>query len=153
MERAEIRRTGGGSGGRRGKPKGRAVEPSALGEVQALLGSEPRRRDLLIEHLHKIQDTFGHVSAAHIAALAREMKLSMTEVFEVASFYHHFDIVKEGETPPPPLTPLFTRLDTLAAQLPPGGSHDLRHYLQRRSYEKARLWLEGVDSEKGTCRR
>ncbi len=57
------------------------------------------------------------------------------------------------ETPPPSLTPLFQRLDALAAQLPPGGSHDLRHYLQRRSYEKARLWLEGVDPEKGTCRR
>ena len=57
------------------------------------------------------------------------------------------------ETPPPSLTPIFTRLGELAAQLPPGGSHDLRHYLQRRSYEKARLWLEGVDPEKGTCRK
>ena len=120
MERAEIRRTGGGSGGRRGKPKGRAVEPSALGEVQALLGSEPRRRDLLIEHLHKIQDKFGHVSAAHIAALAREMKLSMTEVFEVASFYHHFDIVKEGETPPPPLT--VRVCDSLSCELSGAGA-------------------------------
>ena len=92
------------NGVRRGKPKGRAVDASALEQIQALLGGEPRRRDLLIEHLHKIQDTFGHLSAAHIAALAREMKLSMTEVFEVASFYHHFDIVKEGDTPPPALT-------------------------------------------------
>ncbi len=92
------------NGARRGKPKGRAVDASALGQIQALLGGEPRRRDLLIEYLHKIQDTFGHLSAAHIAALAREMKLSMTEVFEVASFYHHFDIVKEGDTPPPALT-------------------------------------------------
>ena len=92
------------NGARRGKPKGRAVDASALGQIQALLGGEPRRRDLLIEHLHKIQDAFGHLSAAHIAALAREMKLSMTEVFEVASFYHHFDIVKEGDTPPPALT-------------------------------------------------
>jgi formate dehydrogenase len=75
-----------------------------LAEVQALLGDAPRRRDLLIEHLHKIQDRHGHISAAHIAALAREMKLAQTEVFEVASFYHHFDIVKEGETPPPALT-------------------------------------------------
>ncbi len=92
------------NGARRGKPKGRAVDASALEQIQALLGGEPRRRDLLIEHLHKIQDAFGHLSAAHIAALAREMKLSMTEVFEVASFYHHFDIVKEGDTPPPALT-------------------------------------------------
>ena len=57
------------------------------------------------------------------------------------------------ENPPPALLPIFARLDTLGAQLPPGGSHDLRHYLQRKSYEKARLWLEGVDPEKGTCRR
>jgi hypothetical protein len=57
------------------------------------------------------------------------------------------------ETPPPPLTPIFTRLGELAAQLPPGTNHDLRHYLQRKSYEKARLWLEGVDPEKGTCRK
>ena len=104
MERAEIRRTGNGNGKRRGTPKGRVVEPSALGQVQALLGDAPRRRDLLIEHLHKIQDHYGHISAAHIAALAREMKLAQTEVFEVASFYHHFDIVKEGDTPPPALT-------------------------------------------------
>ncbi len=57
------------------------------------------------------------------------------------------------ETPPPPLLPMFERLDALAAQLPPGGTHDLRHYLQRKSYEKARLWLEGVDPEKGSCRK
>lgn len=57
------------------------------------------------------------------------------------------------ENPPPPLTPIFTRLGELTAQLPPGSNHDLRHYLQRRSYEKARLWLEGVDPEKGTCRK
>jgi len=69
-----------------------------------LLGDEPRRRDLLIEHLHKLQDHFGHISARHMVALAHEMKLSHTEVYEVASFYHHFDLVKEGEAPPPPLT-------------------------------------------------
>ena len=57
------------------------------------------------------------------------------------------------EKPPPALLPVFERLDALAAQLPPGGNHDLRHYLQRKSYEKARLWLEGVDPEKGTCRK
>jgi formate dehydrogenase len=89
---------------KRERPKGRAVEPAALAEVRALLGEAPRRRDLLIEHLHRIQDRFGHLSAAHLAALAQEMQLAMTEVFEVASFYHHFDVVKEGEAPPPPLT-------------------------------------------------
>ena len=71
---------------------------------EALLGDAPRRRDLLIEHLHKIQDRYGCISAAHLAALAREMKLAMTEVYEVATFYHHFDVVKEGEDAPPPLT-------------------------------------------------
>jgi formate dehydrogenase len=91
-------------GDARGKPKGRSVDPQALAEVQALLGDAPRRRDLLIEYLHRIQDRYGHISAAHIVALAREMNLAHTEVFEVATFYHHFDVVKEGETPPPALT-------------------------------------------------
>jgi NADH:ubiquinone oxidoreductase subunit F (NADH-binding)/NADH:ubiquinone oxidoreductase subunit E len=85
-------------------PKGRQVEPQALDEVRALLGERPRQRDLLIEHLHLIQDTYGHLSAAHLAALAQEMKLALTEVYEVATFYAHFDVVKEGETPPPPVT-------------------------------------------------
>ncbi len=84
--------------------KGRGVEPQARQEVRALLGKEPRRRDLLIEHLHRIQDRCGHLSSAHLAALAEAMRLSQTEVYEVATFYHHFDVVKEGETPPPPLT-------------------------------------------------
>jgi formate dehydrogenase len=72
--------------------------------VLALLGDLPRQRDLLIEHLHLIQDRYGHLSAAHLAALAQEMKLALTEVYEVATFYAHFDIVKEGETPPPWIT-------------------------------------------------
>jgi formate dehydrogenase len=84
--------------------KGRGVDPIALGEVQALLGSRPLRRDLLIEHLHLVQDRYGHLSAAHLAALAQAMRLSQTEVYEVATFYHHFDVVKEGETPPLALT-------------------------------------------------
>jgi formate dehydrogenase len=84
--------------------KGRAVDPQARAEIRALLGDAPRRRDLLIEHLHRIQDRHGHLSAAHLVALAQEMKLAIVEVFEVASFYHHFDIVKEGEAAPPPIT-------------------------------------------------
>src|SRR5881396_1849032 len=88
----------------RGTPKGRAVDPKALEEVRALLGDTPRRRDLLIEHLHRIQDHYGHLSARHLVALAQEMRLSMTEVYEVATFYHHFDVVKEGESAPPPIT-------------------------------------------------
>lgn len=84
--------------------KGRQVDPKALAEVQALLGDEPRRKDLLIEHLHKIQDNYKFISAAHLVALAHEMKLSRAEVYEVATFYHHFDVIKEDQTPPPALT-------------------------------------------------
>jgi formate dehydrogenase beta subunit len=85
-------------------PKGRQVDPSAAQEVELLLGDRPRRRDLLIEHLHLIQDTYKQISAAHLAALADEMKLSFAEVFETATFYAHFDVVKEGEAGIPPLT-------------------------------------------------
>ena len=102
MEGGIVKKKRGGDA--RGKPKGRSVDAQALAEVQALLGDAPRRRDLLIEYLHRIQDRYGHISAAHIVALAREMNLAHTEVFEVATFYHHFDVVKEGETPPPALT-------------------------------------------------
>ncbi len=84
--------------------KGRTPEPEALAQVQALLGAEPRRRDLLLEHLHKIQDRYGHLSAAHLVALAAEMKLALAEVYEVATFYHHFDVVKEGDAAPPAIT-------------------------------------------------
>jgi formate dehydrogenase len=84
--------------------KGRGVDPRARGEVAALLGSLPRRRDLLIEHLHRIQDRYGQLSAAHLAALAEAMRLSQAEVYEAATFYHHFDVVKEGDPPPPALT-------------------------------------------------
>ena len=90
--------------GLRTRPKGRHVDPQALDEIRGLLADAPRRRDLLIEHLHKIQDRYGHLSAAHLVALAHEMKLAPVEVYEVASFYHHFDVVKEGEPPPPRLT-------------------------------------------------
>jgi formate dehydrogenase beta subunit len=95
-----------GSGRRRGPdhPKGRQVDPGALSEVQALLGRRERRRDLLIEHLHLLQDHFGCLHARHLAALAEEMRLALVEVYEVASFYAHFDIVMEDEAPPPPLT-------------------------------------------------
>src|SRR6202140_2198961 len=94
-----------GGGRRPGRtPKGRQVDPRALAEVCALLGARPRQRDLLIEYLHLIQDKYGHLSAAHLVALAEEMKLALTEVYEVATFYAHFDVVKEGETPPPAIT-------------------------------------------------
>ncbi len=85
-------------------PKGRQVDPVAALEIETLLGDLPRRRDLLIEHLHLIQDKYHQISAAHLAALADEMRLSFAEVFETATFYAHFDIVKEGEPDIPPLT-------------------------------------------------
>ena len=88
---------------RRG-PKGRRPDAVAVEEIRELLGEAPRRRDLLIEHLHRIQDRFGRLSSAHLSALAEEMRMAQSEVFEVASFYHHFDIVKEGESDPAALT-------------------------------------------------
>jgi formate dehydrogenase len=81
-------------------PKGRQIDPGALAEVRGLLADRPRRRDLLIEHLHLLQDRFGYLSAPHLVALASEMKLSLAEVYEVATFYAHFDVVKEGSPPP-----------------------------------------------------
>ena len=89
---------------KREAPKGRVVDATALAEVRQLLGSSSLDRQLLIEHLHRLQDHFGHLSAAHLAALAREMGLAQTEVYEVATFYHHFDVVKEGQAVPPALT-------------------------------------------------
>ncbi len=95
-----------GLGRKRAKsvPKGRQVDPVALQQIEVLLGARALRRDLLIEHLHLIQDHYHQISAAHLAALADVMKLSFAEVFETATFYAHFDIVKEGEPPIPPLT-------------------------------------------------
>ena len=119
-----------GGGGRRPPrtPKGRQVDPQALADVQALLIDRPRRRDLLIEHLHLIQDSYGHLSAAHLAALAHEMKLALTEVYEVATFYAHFDVVKEGEAPPPAVT--VRVCDSLSCAL--AGSERLLEQLAKR---------------------
>jgi len=105
----------------RGTPRGRAVDPRAREEVQALLGDRPRRRDLLIEHLHLIQDRYGCLSAAHLVALAAEMKMALAEVYEVATFYHHFDVVKEGDAVPPRIT--VRVCDSIACEL--AGSHEL----------------------------
>ncbi|NRB34710.1 MAG: NAD(P)H-dependent oxidoreductase subunit E [Rhodobacteraceae bacterium] len=115
-----------GRGKGRKTPKGRQLEDQALADVQALLGDQPRRRDLLIEFLHLIQDAYGHLSAAHLRALAEEMRLSMAEVQEVASFYAHFDIVKEGETPPPALT--IRVCDSLSCEL--AGAQALKSALE-----------------------
>jgi formate dehydrogenase beta subunit len=119
-----------GSGRRRGlgHPKGRQVDPAALDEVQALLGDRERRHDLLIEHLHLLQDHFGCLHARHLAALAEEMRLALVEVYEVASFYAHFDIVMDDEKPPPPVT--VRVCDSLSCEL--AGAATLLSDLQAR---------------------
>jgi formate dehydrogenase beta subunit len=88
----------------RNQPKGRQIDPQARADVAALLAGHEIRRDLLIEYLHLIQDKFKCISSAHIAALAEALKLAQTEVYEVATFYHHFDVLKDGDTAPPALT-------------------------------------------------
>jgi formate dehydrogenase beta subunit len=120
-----------GEGRRRAKatPKGRQIDPTAAAEIETLLGDRPRRRDLLIEHLHLIQDKYHQISAAHLAALADEMKLSFAEVFETATFYAHFDVVKEGE---PDVAPLTIRVcDSLTCAML--GGEKLLEDLQARS--------------------
>ncbi len=122
---------------RRGRPqpKGRAVDPQVLAEVRAMLGALPRRRDLLIEHLHRIQDTLGCLPAPHLAALAEELKLAQAEVYEVASFYHHFDIVKEGEGAPAALT--IRVCDSISCAL--AGAEELRRTLEERLGREVRV--------------
>jgi formate dehydrogenase len=117
-ERRGVWKSGKGRG--RNRPKGRQLDDAALEEVRRLLGDRPRRRDLLIEFLHLIQDARGCLSAAHLRALAEEMRLAQAEVWEVATFYAHFDPVKEGETPPPALT--IRVCDSLSCELAGAGA-------------------------------
>ena len=111
----------------RGTIKGRTPDPKALGEVRSLLGDAPRRRDLLIEHLHKIQDRYASLSAAHLVALAAEMKMALAEVYEVATFYHHFDVIKEGDAAPAAIT--VRVCDSLACEM--AGAKELLEKLPR----------------------
>ncbi|HSL69444.1 MAG TPA: NAD(P)H-dependent oxidoreductase subunit E, partial [Longimicrobiales bacterium] len=123
------RGTRAGSGKRlRPAPKGRGVDPRAHEDVVALLADQPRRRDLLIEHLHTLQDHFGQLSVAHLTALAWELRLTPAEVFEVASFYHHFDIVKDRADAPPVVT--VRVCESIACHL--AGSQELLRVLQAR---------------------
>ena len=110
----------------RGRPKGRQVDPAALSDIRSLIGPDIRR-DLLIEYLHRIQDRFGHLSPAHIAALGDHMGLAQTEVYEVATFYAHFDVLADGETPPPEVT--IRVCDSIACQL--AGAEQLLEELKR----------------------
>jgi formate dehydrogenase beta subunit len=116
--------------GRRKAPafnKGRQLDNDTQEEIKGLLGNRSRQRDLLIEHLHLVQDTYGHLSAGHLQALAAEMNLHMSEVFEVASFYAHFDIVQDGETPPAATT--IRVCDSLSCQL--AGAQTLKAELEK----------------------
>src|SRR5438045_8474048 len=126
-----------GEGRKRAKssPKGRQVDPTAAHEIELLLGDRPRRRDLLIVHLHLIQDTYKQISAAHLAALADEMKLSFAEVFETATFYAHFDVVKEGEANIAPLT--IRGCDSLTCAML--GAEQLLHELQDKAGPSIRV--------------
>ncbi len=123
-ERKGVWKSGKGKG--RNKPKGRQLDDGAWSDVRRLLEGKARSRDLLIEHLHLLQDTFGHLGAAHLRALAEEMRLSMAEVFEVASFYAHFDVIMEDEAPPPALT--IRVCDSLSCEM--AGAQQLRTALE-----------------------
>ncbi|MEM6586940.1 MAG: NAD(P)H-dependent oxidoreductase subunit E [Pseudomonadota bacterium] len=107
-------------------PKGRQLEDQPWDDIRALLGNRPRRRDYLIEFLHLIQDEYGHLSAGHLRALAEEMRIGMAEVYEVATFYAHFDVVKEGDVPPPALT--IRVCDSLSCEL--AGAEQLKAALE-----------------------
>nr|WP_082005826.1 NAD(P)H-dependent oxidoreductase subunit E [Halocynthiibacter namhaensis] len=122
--RAGVWKSGKGKG--RHTPKGRQLDDQAHQDVLDLLGDRPRRRDLLIEFLHLVQDKFGHISAAHIRALAEELRTGQAEVFEVASFYAHFDVVREGEAVPPALT--IRVCDSLSCEM--AGSEALQKALE-----------------------
>ncbi len=140
MSRDEVRvrrRRHPGLGRGRGAlvPKGRQVRPEAQDEIRALLGDRPRRRDLLIEYLHLVQDRYGHLSAAHLAALAEEMRVSMAEIFETATFYAHFDVVGEDAPPPPPLT--VRVCDSLTCELM--GARNLMSELEARAGDGFRV--------------
>jgi formate dehydrogenase beta subunit len=105
----------------RATPKGRSVDPKARQEILELLGDMPRRTDLLIEYLHLIQDRYKRLADVHLVALAGELKMSMAEVYEVATFYHHFDVIKDGQAAPPAIT--VRVCDSIACDL--AGSHAL----------------------------
>ena len=116
-------------------PKGRQIDPRALESVRALLGDAPRRRDLLIEHLHRVQDAHGCISHANLAALASEMRLSLAEVFEVATFYAHFDIVGDDEAGSGRVT--VRVCDSLTCEMM--GSQDLKAELETSLGDRARV--------------
>lgn len=121
--------------GKKGRIMGRIMDQKALDEVRELLGNEPRKREYLIEYLHRIQDRYHHISNRHILALAGEMNLPMAEVYETATFYHHFDVTNEGELPPPSVT--IRVCDSLTCEM--FGAKQLIADLQSKEYPKVRI--------------
>lgn len=114
-------------------PRGCKSDAQSLQTLRELFGKELLQRDLLIEYLHQIQDTFSHISAKHLVALAELMKLSIVEVYEVASFYHHFDVIDHNETPPPALT--IRICDSISCQM--NGAESLIDQLENTSFDQA----------------
>ncbi len=121
--------------GKKGRVEGRTTPWVALSEIRELLGDAPRSRDYLIEHLHKIQDRYHHISNRHILALSIDMSLPMAEVYETATFYHHFDVIKPGGEPPPPVT--VRVCESLTCEM--FGAKDLIHDLQEAGHKKVRV--------------
>ena len=124
LEKDGVWKSGRGRG--RHAPKGRQLDEVAQNEIRTLLGDAPRRRDLLIEHLHRIQDHYGHLSSVHLHALAEELRMAQSEVYEVATFYAHFDVVADGESVPPAIT--IRVCDSLSCEL--AGAQALQKALQ-----------------------
>ncbi|MBZ0215226.1 MAG: NAD(P)H-dependent oxidoreductase subunit E [Fimbriimonadaceae bacterium] len=116
-------------------PKGRRLHEEDRQKLHAIIGGMPRSRDLLIEFLHLIQDEIGHLPAGLMQALAEELRIPMAEVYEVASFYAHFDIVRDGETPPPATT--IRVCDSLSCML--AGAERLIDALDKQKLENVRI--------------
>jgi formate dehydrogenase len=131
-----IRPGRGGKTKGRAFPKGRVLDVAAHDEIIALLAPhQPLKRDMLIEYLHLIQDKWGCLSAGHLHGLAEEMRLPQAEVFEVATFYHHFDVVKEGEEKPAEIT--IRVCDSLSCEM--AGAHDIIKALGDNAPENVRV--------------
>ena len=131
-----LRFRGPGGGGKgSAKPKGRQVDPRAGAEVADALGNLARRRDLLIEALHLIQDRFGGLAPDHMAALADEFRLALTEVYETATFYHHFDVLEDGQPYPPEIT--VRVCDSIACEM--SGARELLSGLEAAFGDRVRV--------------
>ena len=135
-DRDVLKFKGTGHGGRaRPQPKGRQVDADALDRIGTLLGAMPRRRDLLIEALHLVQDAFNGLTPENLAALAAEFRLSLTEVYETATFYHHFDVLPDDA---PTLPPITVRVcDSIACEM--AGSAALLADLTEKFGERVRV--------------